>query len=200
MNGKERPVLIALVVLVVMILIGGVVFAVSTMFNDNKKTATAATEQTNQLLLKPKEKTTVRMAVRGPIIAKEKHYDIDVSVSAGHRKLVVFNSYDNNKELAKIELDNSEGSFKDFTQALYNAGFLNNSTAEQARGVCPNGQLINYIVEIEGQEKYKAWSTSCKQQGSFAGQGDKVVGLMLNQIPNGKDTIHRVQQDLMRKK
>lgn len=173
--------------------IGGLVFWVGGRFFGSGKTTNNTVSAAQKLLDSPTENTVVQMKVRGPITAKENHYDVALSISAKTRKLFITTDYG-----AKIETDetlpNSTASFKDLTAALSRAGFMAKANDDVSTdGICATGQLIKFSVLDGDKTAEELWSISCADGGSFAGKSGAVLSLLLQQIPDAQDKINYVK-------
>lgn len=184
-----------LVVIVALVMIGGIAFLAQSIFGGASNKPMAGNSQV-KLLTEPTDNTVVTMTVRGPITAKEKHYDITVELSSTQRKLVIYKGYNKIEESKKIELDNDSQAFRDFLLALNQAGFVNKLADDVAKdnGMCANGQIINFAIRQGDQAKYDAWTTSCGDvTGDFAGNNAQVIDLIVGQIPGAKAAIASAQ-------
>lgn len=196
-NGKTRLGNLLLIAIVALVMISGVVFLARSIFGGGS--GSAASNNQTKLLTEPADNTVITMNVRGPITAKERHYDIAIELSASQRRLVIYKGYDKSEELKKIELDNSSQAFKDFLLALSRAGFVNKTTAavDKDNGLCAGGQIIDFGLLQGDQVKYDAWTTSCSATpGNFTGNNSGVINLLLGQIPDARSTISSIQSQL----
>lgn len=193
---------IILVVLVALVLIGGVVFMVQVILGGSSKkpsTKPAETEAVD-LLENPTATTRVEIKVRGPVVARENHYDIDITLTSSSRQVKVYRGYGRSDVAKEINLDNDQNSYATYLKALKNRGFSKETTDKVATkddGICPKGQLIEYIVRDDTTTGSDLWTTSCNDiQGSFGGSSQGVIDLTLAQIPGAKDAIDDVQRQL----
>ena len=189
---------IALVILIAMVMIGGIVFLAQTIFggkNEPKKPE----QQVTHSILEPTDSTVVRMEVRGPVLAKERHYEISASITPNQRKLVIYKGYGREDVLKTMELGNTKEAFANFLAALGDNGFTkaNEKSAQKSSGLCASGQLIDFILDNGSYGKSELWTTSCGDiEGSFNGNGAAVTNLILGQLPGSKAAIDEVQRSL----
>ena len=153
---------IALVILIAMVMIGGIVFLAQTIFggkNEPKKPE----QQVTHSILEPTDSTVVRMEVRGPVLAKERHYEISASITPNQRKLVIYKGYGREDVLKTMELGNTKEAFANFLAALGDNGFIkaNEKSAQKSSGLCASGQLIDFILDNGSYGKSELWTTSC---------------------------------------
>ena len=184
--------LILLIAVVLMVMVGAIFWLGSNVLaGGGKKTATTEQQRDDSVLRNPKGDTRVTLNVRGPVVAKENRYAINIELTAASRKLYVYRGYDN-EVLEKIEMDNNEQSFKDFLLALSDNGYTitNKVNAKRDNGVCSTGQLINFgLFETKDKQVLDSWTTSCGVAGNFGGDSGRVIALILNQFPDGKQKI-----------
>lgn len=181
-----------------MVMIGGIVFLAQTIFggkNEPKKPE----QQVTHNILEPTDSTVVRMEVRGPVLAKERHYEISASITPNRRKLVIYKGYGREDVLKTMELGNTKEAFANFLAALGDNGFIkaNEKSAQKSSGLCASGQLIDFILDNGSYGKSELWTTSCGDiEGSFNGNGAAVTNLILGQLPGSKAAIDEVQRSL----
>lgn len=186
---------ILFVIVVALVMIGGLIFLGRLVMGGNHGAKQTINQTGQDFLIKPDNKTRITMSVRGPIVAREQHYQIEISISPAKRELHVYKGYDKTNEVNKIELDNDQAAFDNLALALDRAGFLN-SKQQPVRdaGACSAGQLIDYKLAIAEKEKYQAWTTSCGDAGNFSGHNNQVIELLLGQIPDAKNQISQIKQ------
>lgn len=134
--------------------------------------------------------------VDGPVVAKENHNAIQITVSSTGRTLRIIEGYENQPVQIK-HFDNSQAAYDAFTQALRTAGFTRqngNSTKTNFYSVCPQGNRFIYQIQNNNAEAYLTWTTSCGKGGAtFSGNRDLVQQLFQDQIPKYSDLVDDVQ-------
>ncbi len=168
--------------------------------SSNRKATKPAETVVADLLENPTATTRVEVKVRGPVVARENHYDIDISLTSTSRQVKVYRGYGRTNVAKEINLGNDNNSFNTYLKALKNRGFGKETTEKVANkddGICPKGQLIEYIVRDDSTMGSDLWTTSCGDvQGSFGGNSQGVIDLTLAQIPGAKEAIDEVQRQL----
>ena len=195
-RSSARFGVVLLIVVIAVVIIGGIVFLAQSLFGGASQPSADNQPPATNLLTKPTDNTTVVMAVRGPVTAREDHYDIKMEISATKRLLVITLGYDEPKEVKRIELGNDRGAFTDLLLALNDNGYLNQAkpSVEKNDGLCAGGQLINFMTKDGDDTKSDTWTTSCPAvTGSFAGQSTEIINLLLDQIPGSYDAIAAVK-------
>lgn len=187
---------ILLIIVVVLVMLGGITYLARSIFSSNN-TANNSVNNNNgaaigqKILTNPSKDAKITMSIRGPVVAKEKHYDVDLTISQSSRNLVIYKDYDRKDVTKRIDLDNSDKAFGDLALALNNNGFMTESKAEVEKnaGLCSSGQLITFRVS-DGNKTQELWTTSCSANlGNFGGKGSIVIDLLLKQIPGASQAI-----------
>lgn len=189
---------IALIVVIVIVMIGGIVWVGRLVTGSNKSLDNKPDQEkidfSDQLLKKPKDNTSVKMLVRGPITSKEKHYSIDLEISQSKRELKIFRGYANKKLIKQVKLDNDQAAFHDLLLALKQASFNkeNKEAPKKNNGICASGQLISFVLNDGSKVVKDLYTTTCpKIVTSFAGDADATIKLLLNQIDGSNKLIQQ---------
>ena len=182
---------VLLMIIAAIVLVGGLLWAGQALFNGGSTSSEDTLSAGQKLLNKPTDATSVRMSVRGPIVAKENHYSIIISIAQAERTITTFRGYDGDV-MDTQTIGNTKASFSDFLAALNRAGFMteDKSIGTENQGICAVGQLIFFEILENDKSVGKLWTTSCpKLNGNFGGLVINVQDLFLNQIPNSRDII-----------
>lgn len=186
---------ILLVAVVALVMLGGITFLARSIIGNGGNSGGSSNDNQGSvgqtILSNPGKNATIAMSVRGPVVAQENHYDIDLKITSSSRNLVIYRGYDRKKVIKRIDLDNSDKAFSDLSLALNNNGFMNESkgSATKNNGLCASGQLIDFRVS-DGDKSQDLWTTSCGTGlGNFSGRSSTVVDLLLNQIPGSRQAI-----------
>lgn len=193
-RSSARIGVVLLIIIIAIVLISGIVFLAQSLFGGGDNQPVQSGD--SSLLTEPTDSTAVVMSVRGPVTAREHHYDIQLEISATKRLLVITTGYDNPVEVKRIELDNDEGAFTDLLLALNAAGYASKTenAASKNNGLCATGQMITFTLKDGDEMKSDVWTTSCAGvTGDFAGQSSAVIQLLLDQIPGSRDAIGAVK-------
>lgn len=193
-RSSARIGVVLLIIIIAIVLISGIVFLAQSLFGGGGNQSVQSGD--SSLLTEPTDSTAVVMSVRGPVTAREHHYDIQLEISATKRLLVITTGYDNPVEVKRIELDNDKGAFTDLLLALNAAGYASKAenTVSKNDGLCATGQMITFTLKDGDEMKSDVWTTSCAGvTGDFAGQSSAVIQLLLDQIPSSRDAIGAVK-------
>lgn len=183
---------ILLMIIAAVILVAGLLWAGQSLFGGSSTNDEEKLSPGQKLLNDPTDVTSVRMSVRGPIVAKENHYAIVLSISQTERTITTFQGYDG-QVLSTQTLGNTKAAFSDLLAALNRAGFMTEvkGVGNENQGICAVGQLIFFEILSDDKSIGKLWTTSCsKLNGSFGGLVINVQDLFLNQIPNSRNIIN----------
>ena len=186
---------VLLMIIAAVVLVSGLLWAGQSLFGGGSTEKEDTVSAGQKLLDKPTDATSVRMSVRGPIVAKENHYSIALSISQTERIITTFQGYDG-KVIDSQTLGNTAAAFSDFMAALNRAGFMveTKGVGTENQGSCAVGQLIFFEILSEGKSVGKLWTTSCsKLNGNFGGLVVNVQDLFLNQIPNSREIINNAK-------
>ena len=178
------------------ILISGLVWAGQMILGGGSSNKTETISAGQKLMNSPTDKTAVRMSVRGPVVAKENHYSIVMTIARDSRQITTFRGY-NGEVIETKTIGNTEAAFDDFMAALNRAGYMkkNNSSVSENQGICAVGQLIQFEVLDDGKSAQKLWTTSCgKVGGNFGGMVVNIEELFLNQIEDSRKIIDRAKR------
>ncbi len=189
-NSRAIPVLV-LIVIVVIAVIGLVIVGRSILSGATK--TTQVDDPANTALLTTDSDDSVRMTVRGPIVANEEAHSYQVIISPTNREIIAYSGYDN-QILSDNQYTNNSDAYTQFVYALgqlnYTKGAKLTDQQNDTRGVCATGRLYTYEVLQAGSAIKSLWTTNCSgENGSFRGQSAAVRALFLNQIPNYNDVL-----------
>lgn len=120
----------------------------------------------------------------GPIVAKESHFTIEISINKRNRTIKVIRGY-NGEIVSKKVFDNDEKSFEDFLGALDRTSYLSkrSSKYKSEKGICPFGK--RYVLKSnQFGESYRVWTSDCEEKGTFGGRIGDMKRLYQAQIPD----------------
>jgi hypothetical protein len=193
-GGSSRlfPALLILVVIIVAIIalvaVGRALFGGS---GDEPETSPS-----RRALLTTDADHSIRMTVRGPLVAEENFRSYQIDVSPVNRRVSTYKGYQS-QQLDEKQFNNNTEAYTEFVNALYRANFLREARLSEeqddTRGVCATGRL--YVFEImEAQSSIKRlWTSSCKDgTGSFRGNSEQVRNLFLKQVPDSDAALRTI--------
>jgi hypothetical protein len=184
-----------IVLIVVAIAIAALVSAGKAIFGGDKG-STSQTDAGQTALLNTAAGNSVRMTVRGPIVADEDFRSYRVSVDASGRNLSTYSGYIS-QVIDSKQLDNNTKAYEQFVYALDKADMMKGTAltgaADDTRGICATGRVYEFEVLQGGMVVKRLWTSTCRgSSGSFKGSVDQVSKLFLDQIPNSKTLLKSI--------
>lgn len=136
---------------------------------------------------------SVRMTVRGPIVADEDFRSYQISVSPNERRLTTYQGY-LETELANMEYPNNIKAYEEFVYALDRANMMVGDVPEgeenDVRGICARDKLYEFEVLRGRTVVKKLWTSDCKgSRGSLTADVDQFDNLFRLQIPDSRTVI-----------
>lgn len=192
-SSRLFPMIIVLIV--VAIAIAALVSAGKAIFGGDKG-STSQTDAGQTALLNTAAGNSVRMTVRGPIVADEDFRSYRVSVDASGRNLSTYSGYIS-QVIDSKQLDNNTKAYEQFVYALDKADMMKGTAltgaADDTRGICATGRVYEFEVLQGGMVVKRLWTSTCRgSSGSFKGSVDQVSKLFLDQIPNSKTLLKSI--------
>lgn len=193
-NSSSRIVPIIIVIIVIVALIAGLVAVGRYLFGGtpNQTAKLAAQQEARSELLTINADRSVKMTVRGPIVANENFTTTQISVSPNTRTYTLYNGYLDSVKATK-SYDNNTQAYEEFVYALDKAalttpGKYTQEEVKDLRGICATGKVYEFDIMDGSQVKEKYWTSTCKgSPGSFGANVSQVSSLFVAQLPTEKD-------------
>lgn len=179
---------IGLVVLLVIVVVIGLTqlfrFASSVFELDN-------TEVASQIAVSlpdyDNQNSYVRLTYDGPVVARENHRAIRITVTPKQRKIEVLKGYLGAAAIKKTYSNDIE-SYETFIRAINYNGFAqsrSSSIGDDERGVCSSGTRTITELFNDNEPVFRLWSASCdKKLGTLKGDSRNLLKLFQKQIPD----------------
>lgn len=140
---------------------------------------------------------SVRMTVRGPIVAEEEHRSYRITVSSSERIFATYRGY-LERPIDTQELDNNSRAYEEFVYALDRYGMMNGNEGEgdaiDLRGRCARGSLYEFEVINAGGVVKRLWTTTCRgEDGNLDGEFKLIRNLFREQIPDSNSAIRALK-------
>ena len=189
-SSKVFPIIILIVVVVA--LIAGLVTLGRYMFSSGTgdKEGQTITETANERLLTVTADRSVRMTIRGPIVANENFKSYRLTISPSSREYRVYTGY-----LEKVDhkesLDNNTQAYEQFVNALNKAAMTKPGKQAQVEdrsllGICATGHVYEFEILNGETVDNHFWTSDCKgSPGTFGANLSQVMNLFSRQLPNG---------------
>lgn len=200
---KEKLIRLAPILLIVAIAILSIILIVNLgrmMFgsgdSSNKSSETSQQEQdtSTKELLTVETGRSVKMTVRGPIVANEDARSYIVEVSPSGRLLKVLKGY-NGEVINQKDYANTSVSYDEFVHALNKANMMKGEAftgeADDLRGVCASGYIYDFAILKNGEVVKHLWTSTCGgSKGSLLANTKQLQDLFASQIPEFKKVVN----------
>lgn len=180
-----------LTVVIIIIVIAGFVALVRLIFSGigSSNTATQEVNAAQQSLLNTDAGRSVRMIVRGPIVADEDFRSYRITVSPNSRDFEAFKGY-LDTSTARQTLPNNTAAYEEFVHALDKANLASGKPFEGEKnntlGICASGKVYEFDILNGDSTDDMFWTSTCGgSPGSLKGNVTQLSQLFLNQIPTG---------------
>lgn len=187
-KGGPKLLPVALVVVVMIVAIFALVSVGKALLGGSTKTEVVDEDRIAQKLLVSEVDRSVRMTVRGPIVADESFNSYQIEISPVGRRLTTYRGYQN-EVINTVQLGNSTAGYEEFIHALDRAGFAEERELpgglSDVRGLCATGRLFTFEILQAQSALEELWTTSCRESaGSFKGDAVRVRDLFQSQVPD----------------
>jgi len=194
-GNASRIVPIVLVLIIVAIVIAALVSIGRAFFGGNQNTS-EPTDVGHTALINTSADRSVRMTVRGPIVADENFRSYQVTVDSSSRTLTTYSGYIDQALETKMYSNNNKA-YEEFVYALDKANLMKDSELKDdkndTRGICATGKVYQFEVLQNNSTVKQLWTSTCKgSPGSFKGSVPQVEGLFLKQIPDSKALLNKI--------
>lgn len=199
-SGLSRIIPIILVIGVIGLAIWALVSVGRMIFGSNNGgNGSQTTQQVNvgkQALTKTTADRSVRMTVRGPIVADENFHSYSVTISPDARNMTTYVGY-MAQQVDTQQLTNNIPAYEQFVYALQRANFMEGTPlsgdANDTRGICATGSLYEFEVLQGSNSIQKLWTSTCEgSQGSLKASLSQITNLFRAQIPGFSQLISKI--------
>ena len=194
-GNASRILPIVLVLIIIAVAIAGLVSAGQAIFGGSQATQT----QTNigqEALLNTSADRSVRMTIRGPIVADEAFRSYRITIDSTSRNLTTYSGYLEQPITGK-QYSNNVKAYEELVYALDKANTMKGDelkdAANDTRGICASGRVYQFEVLQNNSTVKQLWTSTCKgSPGSFKASVPQVEGLFLGQIPDRKSLLSNI--------
>jgi hypothetical protein len=191
-GNSSRILPILLILIVVAIAIAALVSVGRTILGGDQSSETQV-DVGRDALLSTSVDRSVRMTVRGPIVADEEFRSYQISVNPTSRQLATYSGYLENTLQSK-QYSNNVKAYEQFVYALDKANMMNGDELQDekddTRGVCATGKVYEFEVLRADSSVKRLWTSTCKgSPGSFKASVKQVESLFLEQIPDNREVL-----------
>lgn len=186
-----RIIPVALTIIVIAIVIAALVSLTRFVFFSSNNTTTSQTDTTKNALLDMSADSTVRMTIRGRLVADEDFRSYQIQVAPTSRTLTTYKGY-LDQPIDSISLGNNTKAYEQFVYALNKANMMKGTEftgdKNDLRGICSTGYVYEFRILKADTSIKQLWTSSCSgSRGSLIGGNlDQITDLFINQIPNAE--------------
>lgn len=191
-GNSSRILPIILILIVVAIAIAGLV-SLGRMVFGGDQTDPNQVDVGRDALLNTSVDRSVRMTVRGPIVADEQFRSYQITVTPTSRQITSYSGYLETPIQAK-QYSNNVKAYEQFVYALDKANMMNGQElAEEqndTRGICATGRVYEFEVLRASSSVKRLWTSTCKgSPGSFKANVEQIEDLFFSQIPDAREVL-----------
>lgn len=195
-SSSSRVVPIVLILIVVAIAIAVLVSVGRAVFGGNSSQGTEKVDLGVESLLNTSVDRSVRMIVRGPLVADENFRSYQIAVDSSSRRLTTYSGY-LDQTIESVQLGNNTKAYEELVYALARANLMKGEELDgdknDTRGICAAGRMYEFEV-LQGTSVIKRlWTSTCKgSAGSLKASVKQLETLFQNQIPDSKKTLSKI--------
>lgn len=194
-SNSPKIVPIIVVIVIIIALVAGLVALGRLFFGSNAQQSKQLNDQktASSALLSVDANRSVKMVIRGPIVADENFRSYEIDVAPSLRSYTVYKGYLGAVESTK-NLDNNQEAYKQFVNALDKAALTRASrTTDEAAdilGICATGNVYEFSIMNGSNVAEYYWTSTCSgSKGTFGANVNQVTNLFVTQIPDLKNTF-----------
>ena len=197
-RGKLTKIIpIALVVIIIIIAISAIVSLGQSVFRGGSNNTQPSADVGREALLNSGVDRSVRMTVRGPIVADENFRSYRIAVSPSSRTATTYGGY-LQTTIEMKSFDNNTRAYDEFVHALDRANAMKGTAFEgdkdDTRGICATGTVYEFETVRAGQAVKRLWTSTCSgSKGSLEASTTQLKNLFVGQIPEGDALIRSVR-------
>lgn len=193
-GGARRVIPIVLVLIVIAVIIAAVVSFAQSIFNSKPE---VQINQGKQSLINTSSDRSVRMTVRGPIVADETFNSYTITATPTSRTLTTFNGYLDRQVETKQFLNNIPA-YEQFVYALDHALMMDGEElkgeADDIRGICASGRVYEFEVRRGNTTIKSLWTSTCRgSKGSLKANQAQLESLFKAQIPDHQKMLAKIK-------
>lgn len=194
-GGARRVIPVVLVLIVIAVAIAAVVSVGQSLFNGGN--SQPEINQGKESLVNTSEDRSVRMIVRGPIVADEEFNSYVISASSTQRTMTTYVGY-LDRQVETKQLLNNIPSYEEFVYALDRALMMEGNEltgdANDLRGICATGRVYQFETLRNGNVIKSLWTSTCKgSKGSLKASQSQLQSLFQAQIPDFEKMLSKIK-------
>lgn len=193
-NSISRFIPILLVIIITIVAVAAVIAIGRALFGDggspNSPQPNPNIEDAKTALLSTGVDRSVRLTVRGPIVANENFRSYSITITPDSREMITYEGYLDN-QIDRKRLDNNTKAYTELVYALDKRKMMDGKdlTDEQndLRGICASGKIYKFETIKNNSVVKSLWTSDCSgSKGSAQANVNEILDMFLKQIPDGK--------------
>ncbi len=193
-NSISRFIPILLVIIITIVAVAAVIAIGRALFGDggspNNPQPNPNIEDAKTALLSTGVDRSVRLTVRGPIVANENFRSYSITITPDSREMITYEGYLDN-QIDRKRLDNNTKAYTELVYALDKRKMMDGKdlTDEQndLRGICASGKIYKFETIKNNSVVKSLWTSDCSgSKGSAQANVNEILDMFLKQIPDGK--------------
>ncbi len=192
-NSISRFIPILLVIIITIVAVAAVIAIGRALFGDgssNNPQPNPNIEDAKTALLSTDVDRSVRLTVRGPIVANENFRSYSITITPDSREMITYEGYLDN-QIDRKRLDNNTKAYTELVYALDKRKMMDGKdlTEEQndLRGICASGKIYKFETIKNNSVVKSLWTSDCSgSKGSAQANVNEILDMFLKQIPDGK--------------
>lgn len=195
-SGLQRVVPVIIVLIVIGIAIWALISLGRAMFSGDSSNPVAQTNSGKAALIDTSADRSVRMTVRGPIVADENFHSYSINVTPDSRNMTTYVGY-LGQSVDSSQLGNNVQAYTQFVNALAKANLMEGTPltgdADKIDGVCATGYIYQFEVMQGTNSVQQLWTSTCKgSPGSLKANLGQVTSLFRAQIPSYSKLVDKI--------
>ena len=190
-NSFYRFVPVLLIIVVAIIIIAIVVMVGRALMGGEdrpKNDTTAQVDEGRTALLSTDLSRSVRLTVRGPIVADEKHRSYQITISPESRVMTTYEGYIETA-LESTKLPNNVRAYEELVHALDKRQMMSgrslSTDQNDLRGICATGRIYQFETLMNSSTVKSLWTSDCSgSKGSAEANVGEILDMFLGQIPD----------------
>lgn len=196
------PIILTIIIIIISVALL-VSLARALLFSGSKDTTTDSDDISlvESALLSTSDNRSVRLTVRGQIVADENFRSYRITISPSSRSMQSFRGYLDTVIRSK-SYNNNTTAYDEFVHALEKANLIKGATeltngSSDVRGVCAAGRVYEFELLKDDEVVESIWTSTCsKSQGTLDASYAQLAGLFKLQIPDATEILEEIDLSL----
>lgn len=190
-SSRVVPIVIALIVVV--IVIAAAISIGQALFSGGGSDEPSEQDTSRQALLSTSTDRSVRMTVRGALVADENYRSYQITITPSERTITTYSGYLED-EIRSESYSNNVQAYEELVYALDKANLMQGTQLEgeanDLRGLCATGRITEFETRRGSSTNKQLWTSSCSgSKGSLEANLEQVQNLIMNQIPDSEEIL-----------